>query len=91
MYNEQQNSHNTIIRSKIGKSGKVIIPALIRKQLNLSEGSNITFQVQNNTLCISTPQIALKALQEQLKIIDTDISPVDILIEERRREAKNEQ
>ena len=90
MTNLYYQANSNIIRTKLGKGGRIIIPSRFRKNLNLSEGDDIVLQMQNNNICISTAQSALKRLQDKVKELDSNISLVNQLITERRLDAKNE-
>jgi AbrB family looped-hinge helix DNA binding protein len=40
------------MKRKLGSKGQVVIPKEIRKELNLSEGSTLTFEVSDRTILV---------------------------------------
>lgn len=80
--------------TKIGKNGRIIIPATIRRQLHLNAGDNVIFRVENDEVHILTPNHALKKIQDQVKTFMSNqnepISLVDELISLRRKETERE-
>ncbi|CAN5331382.1 hypothetical protein BH09ACT5_BH09ACT5_13870 [soil metagenome] len=50
-------------RATVGKQGRVVIPASVRKQLGLGAGSTINFVVENGAVTLSTPMAAVRELQ----------------------------
>lgn len=80
-----------LAKSKIVKGGKVSIPAVYRKFLQLKEGDEIVFNLNNNELTLVPIKGTLQKVREMInKYHDPNISLVDKLITERRLEAKNE-
>ena len=78
------------IRTKLGKGGRVIIPATFRQNLHLEAGDDIILHMQENTIHITTPNQALHKLQAKVKnyanAAGEHISLVDELIAMRRLE-----
>jgi AbrB family looped-hinge helix DNA binding protein len=78
------------IRTKLGKGGRVIIPATFRQNLHLEAGDDIILHMQENTIHITTPNQALYKLQAKVKnyanAAGEHISLVDELIAMRRLE-----
>ena len=78
------------IRTKLGKGGRVIIPATFRQNLHLEAGDDIILHMQENTIHITTPNQALHKLQANVKnyanAAGEHISLVDELIAMRRLE-----
>lgn len=54
-------------KTTIGESGRIIIPAKIRKEANLSVGQGIVINVQDGELKISSYHAKLKSIQETVK------------------------
>ncbi|HWO98436.1 MAG TPA: AbrB/MazE/SpoVT family DNA-binding domain-containing protein [Bacillus sp. (in: firmicutes)] len=75
----------TITSDKINKDGQVTLPAEIREVLNLKEGDQLHFNIQDNGDIIVTKKILMKEVFGSLKIRD-DLK--DILFEEARKRAK---
>jgi antitoxin component of MazEF toxin-antitoxin module len=83
------------VRSKLGEGGRVIIPANFRQMLHLTKGDDIILHCDNDIISITTPNQALRKLQEKLKnhanTTGESFSLVDELIANRRAEVKSEQ
>lgn len=77
----------------VAQGGRIVIPAKIRKQLELSEGDQLECEVENGVLTLMTRKQkirrALKHFHERYPP-DPDRSLVDELISERRAEAVKE-
>lgn len=82
------------IRTKLGKGGRVIIPAAFRQYLHLETGDDIILHMEDNLLYLTTAEQALQKLQKKvrnyIKTTDQNISLVDELITMRRNDAKYE-
>lgn len=79
------------LRTKISKGGKISIPLYYRKLLKLKEGEEVLLDLDNNTVTISSVRSALDKAREIVnQHFSTGISLVDVLIAERREEAKKE-
>ena len=52
-----------MLRAKISKGGKIAIPVFFRKKLNLQEGTEIFFALQEDCLLISPLHNTLKKAQ----------------------------
>jgi AbrB family looped-hinge helix DNA binding protein len=80
-----------LAKARITKGGKVSIPSAYRKYLNLKDGSEVIFGIQDNKVTISPLSAALENARKLVnKYHSTDDSLVDMLIVERRHEAQNE-
>ena len=80
-----------LCKAKIVKGGKISIPSIYRKTLNIKEGDEIVFNIHNNELTLTPIKASLKKAREMInKYHPTNESLVDRLITERRIEAKNE-
>ena len=80
------------LRAKISKGGKIAIPLYYRKLLKLKEGEEVLLYLENNTITLSSVRSALdKARQIVNQHFPKDMSLVDKLIAERRREAEREE
>ena len=82
------------IRTKLGKGGRVNIPAAFRQDLHLETGDDIILHMEDNVIYLTTAQQALRKLQNKVKsyINSTgqNISLADELITMRGNEAKSE-
>jgi len=72
----------------VGPKGRVVIPAGIRRQLRLVEGSELVALVEGDAVVL-VPRSAIKARLRSL-FADTATSMRDELIAERRAEAARE-
>jgi len=73
------------INVTVGENGRMIIPAIFRKQLNLKAGDELVVKLSpDNDIVIHSPKQSLKKLQELFKS-STD-SFVEELLEMRRKE-----
>ena len=81
-----------LARTKVAKGGKISIPSVCRKYLNIRDGEEIIFSINdNNDVVISPMHIALERARKLIsKYHDPKKSLVDELINQRRIEAKNE-
>lgn len=81
-------------RTKLGEGGRVIIPAAFRSNLSLSPGDDIILHLSEDTICMTTPNQALRKLQAKVKssisAIGENISLVDELLATRRSEVNHE-
>lgn len=80
-----------IVKTTIGAGGRVVIPAEFRKSMGLKPGDQIIVSMKDGEVRIFTQAHAIKRAQELVrKYVPDDVSLVDELIEERRREAARE-
>lgn len=78
-------------KTSIGENGRIIIPAKIRKEANLTVGQGIIIDLQNGELKISSYNARLKSIQETVKSYTHDKgSLVDKLLELRKEDQNNE-
>ena len=80
-----------LIKAKVSKGGKVAIPSICKKALNISDGDELLFDVHDNQVVISPIKFTLKKVRKFLK----DNNPsnrhlVEELIHERKQELKDE-
>jgi AbrB family looped-hinge helix DNA binding protein len=76
---------------KIGNDGRLVIPADIRHALGLEKGGTVVLRVEDNELRVSTVKRAIARLQALARQhVPPDVSLVDELLAERRREAERE-
>ena len=82
---------NNNIHTKVGPSGRVIIPSAFRKQLQLDEGDNVILHLKDNSIEITTAKHSLATIQKLVKEKCEDKSSlVDELLLMRRNEAEDE-
>ena len=78
---------------KISEGGRVVIPAAIRRSLNVSDGDTVIWEVHNSEVRLSTRKHQLEQARALVqKVIPAGSAPelVDELIRDRRQEATNE-
>ena len=78
-------------RGKLVSGGRIQIPAEIRKQLALTDGDPVQFEVVDGELRVRPMREVIRRVQERMKrYIPIGISLADELIADRRREAADE-
>jgi AbrB family looped-hinge helix DNA binding protein len=79
-------------QGKIIKGGKVVLPAALRRELDMKEGDTVSFRVEGGAISVMTPESALRQLQDYVRsLAPPEVSFVDELIAERRREVAKEE
>ncbi len=77
---------------KIGRGGRIFIPAPYRRALGLDEGDEVTLRVIEDELRITGPAADIRRAQALVaRYVPPDVSLVDELIAARRREAAREE
>nr|CAA6813801.1 MAG: AbrB/MazE/SpoVT family DNA-binding domain-containing protein [uncultured Thiotrichaceae bacterium] len=75
----------------IGKSGRLVIPATLRKALGLNEGDGVTIAVKEGHIEISPVAVSIKKAQDLVKKhLKPEDDLVEMLFEERREAINNE-
>ena len=83
--------HNEAFSVQLGDRGRLVLPAEIRKQLNLREGDQLLIAVQpDGTLRVTSPRQAVHETRGLYRARARHRSLADELIAERRAEAKRE-
>ena len=76
---------------RLGKQGRVVIPAHLREALGLKEGDALIARVEDGKLVMETPEQALARFRAYVRShVPPGVSLVDELIAERREEARKE-
>ncbi len=79
------------VTTKVGKGGRVVIPANIRRRMGLNEGDEVILRMEDEELRVITPRQALRKAQALVRRhVPEGASLVEELIAERRREAAGE-
>jgi AbrB family looped-hinge helix DNA binding protein len=90
IYNKWRNSV-LAYKTSIGENGRIIIPARIRKEANLTVGQGVIINLQNGELKISSYHTQLKNIQETVKSYTQNKgSLVDKLFELRKEDRTHE-
>jgi AbrB family looped-hinge helix DNA binding protein len=79
-------------RAKIDKAGRILIPAKLRRELNIEPGDPVVLETSGDELHVRPYRQAIREAQAIIRkyIPDRDRSLVDELIAERRKEAERE-
>ena len=78
-------------KAKVVKGGKISIPSIYRKSLNIKEGDEIIFNLHNNEITLTPIKASLKKVRDMIsKYHPANESLIDKLITERRTEANYE-
>lgn len=75
----------------MGRQGRVVLPAAIRRTLRLEPGDELVIHVEGARLVLERRETLLGELQNELRAARGPRSIVDELIAERRRDARREQ
>ncbi|MDQ3397880.1 MAG: AbrB/MazE/SpoVT family DNA-binding domain-containing protein [Deinococcota bacterium] len=73
---------------KLGKQGRLVIPAPLRQELGLEMGDELVARVENGRLIFEPRAAVVKRLRERFKDIKGSLA--DELLAERREEAARE-
>jgi AbrB family looped-hinge helix DNA binding protein len=76
---------------KLGRQGRIVIPADIREELGLEEGTRLIPRVDAQRLVLETPETALARIRREFREGVGDRDLVAELIAERREEARREE
>ena len=72
---------------KMSREGRVLIPAGLRRRLDMEPGSELVARVEDGKLVLESQANILRRLQARFAHIPQHVSLSDELIAERRREA----
>lgn len=75
---------------KVGRQGRIVIPALLREELGLREGDVLDARVEGGRLVLESPLEILERLRRQFRQAAGDRDLVAELIAEKRAEARRE-
>ena len=75
----------------MGPQGRLVIPAPIRKALDLEPGDTLTARVEDERLVLETRKHILSRLKARFGKLPPGVSLVDDLVAERGAEARREQ
>ncbi|MEN8131616.1 MAG: AbrB/MazE/SpoVT family DNA-binding domain-containing protein [Pseudomonadota bacterium] len=79
--------HNEV---QVGAQGRVVIPAGLRKALNLKPGDRLIARQEGERLVLERRETIEKRLQDRFRHMPRQVSLVDELIAEHRAEAAKE-
>ena len=79
-----------VISVTVGKQGRFVIPAELRRSLGLKEGDKLIAREEAGRLVLEKPEVIEQRLRARLAHVPKERSLVDELIAERREAAKKE-
>ena len=78
-------------RTQIGKGGRLVVPAKLRKTLNIQAGDEIVVRLEDDSLRLIPMQRAVRRAQKVVgRYVPEGVSLVDELIQARREAARHE-
>lgn len=86
-YEETMAKTETRHEIHLGPQGRVVIPAHLRKALDLKPGDTLIARQDGESIVLERRENLVKRLQARFAHVPQDVSLVDELIEERRAEA----
>lgn len=79
------------IRTQISRNGRIVLPAKLRRALEIRAGDEIVMQLENGAIrIIPLRQAVILAQKAVRQYVPEGVSLVDALIKERREEAGRE-
>ena len=75
---------------QLGAQGRLVIPAPLRKALNLNQGDCLVARKEGDSLVLERREAVESRLWEMFRHIPSEISLVDELVSERRASAQVE-
>jgi len=81
-----------VIWVKVGPGGRIVIPAAYREAIGVQEGDDVQVWLEEDEIRVISRAGAIRRAEELVaKYVPPDVSLVDELIAERRREAAREE
>lgn len=75
---------------RLGRQGRLVIPAELRRKLGLNDGDELVAHDEDGRLVIEPRSAVLTRIRRRLRTLPSEVSLVDDLLAERRREARRE-
>jgi AbrB family looped-hinge helix DNA binding protein len=83
----QERFMDQVIRGKVSESGRVVLPAELRKEFGIKDGSEVLFSRTEHGIQITTLDQAIRHAQELVRrYIPEDVSLVEELRKDRRQD-----
>jgi AbrB family looped-hinge helix DNA binding protein len=79
------------IEVSLGRQGRLVIPAALRRSLGLAEGDTLVARQEQGRLVLEKPETIKQRLQNRFARVPADRSLVDELLAERRLAAQREE
>jgi AbrB family looped-hinge helix DNA binding protein len=76
---------------RIGKNGRIVIPASFREALGLSENDTVVATLEGKRIILETEEALLERLYQMVGTVSEGKLVSEELLRERREEAKREQ
>lgn len=74
----------------IGRQGRLVVPAPLRRSLGIEPGDVLIARAEDDRLVLERRSAVLARLRARYEVVPPNVSLVDELIAERRRESKRE-
>jgi AbrB family looped-hinge helix DNA binding protein len=82
---------NEVFHAKLNDEGRLVIPAVCRRQIGLQPGQEVIIKVTSDGLLLTSYEQDLNQFQDEVaKLVGPGVSLVDEVINERRAEAAKE-
>lgn len=75
---------------RVGPQGRIVIPASLRKTLGIRPGQMLMARAEEGRVVLEQPDAIIARLKNRLRAVPSDVSLVDELISERRKESHRE-
>lgn len=83
-------THTEHIEVTLGRQGRLVIPATLRKLLGLSPGSAMVLRMEDDRLILEKPEVIWARVEKRFATVPKTVSLADELISERREAANQE-
>ena len=87
---DQHSGNHSGNEVQLGAQGRVVIPAELRKALNLKTGDRLVARRQGESLVLERREAVEQRLQDRFRSIPEDVNLVQELLDERDEEAGRE-
>ena len=71
----------------MGPDGRILIPVELRRELGFEAGMRLVARIEGRQLVLASQEAALRRLQERFASVPEEVSLVDELLADRRRDA----
>jgi AbrB family looped-hinge helix DNA binding protein len=79
-----------MVTTRVGPDGRVLVPVALRRELGLEPGTALVAKVDDDRLILERPDALVARAKARFADVRRGRSPVDELIDERRRAAQDE-